>query len=55
VPGGTTVWAAESDPVSLDPIVDSGFAATQAFEHSYESLTGYDSQLNIVPNLAESW
>jgi peptide/nickel transport system substrate-binding protein len=55
VAGGTTVWAAESDPVSLDPIVDSGFAATQAFEHSYESLTGYDSQLNIVPALAESW
>jgi peptide/nickel transport system substrate-binding protein len=55
VAGGTTVWAAESDPVSLDPIVDSGFAATQVFEHSYESLTGYDSQLNIVPVLAESW
>ncbi len=55
VAGGTTVWAAESDPVSLDPIVDSGFAATQVFEHSYESLTGYDSQLNIVPALAESW
>ncbi len=53
--GGTTVWAAESDPVSLDPIVDSGFAATQAFEHSYESLTGYDENLNIVPALAESW
>ncbi|HEY7030427.1 MAG TPA: ABC transporter substrate-binding protein [Thermomicrobiales bacterium] len=55
VAGGTSIWAAESDPVSLDPIVDSGFAATQAFEHSYESLTGYDSQLNIVPALAESW
>ncbi|MBX3069121.1 MAG: hypothetical protein KF883_01335 [Thermomicrobiales bacterium] len=53
--GGSSVWAAESDPVSLDPIVDSGFAATQAFEHSYESLTGYDSNLNIVPALAESW
>ena len=55
VAGGTSVWAAESDPVSLNPITNSNFASTQAFEHSYESLTAYDSQLNIIPSLAESW
>ena len=54
-PGGTTVWAAESDPVSLNPLTNSAFQSTQGFEHSYESLTGYDSKLNIVPALAERW
>jgi peptide/nickel transport system substrate-binding protein len=55
VAGGESIWAAESDPVSLNPITNSNFASTQGFEHSYESLTAYDSQLNIVPALAESW
>lgn len=53
--GGSSVWAAESDPVSMNPITNSNFASTQGFEHCYESLTAYDSQLNIVPALAESW
>jgi peptide/nickel transport system substrate-binding protein len=53
--GGESVWAAESDPVALNPITNSNFASTQGFEHCYESLTAYDSQLNIVPALAESW
>lgn len=55
VSGGESIWAAESDPVSLNPITNSNFASTQGFEHCYESLTAYDSQLNIVPSLAESW
>lgn len=55
VAGGTSVWAAESDPVALNPITNSNFASTQAFEHAYESLTAYDSELNILPSLAESW
>jgi peptide/nickel transport system substrate-binding protein len=53
--GGVTTWAAESDPVSLNPITNSNFSSTQGFEHSYESLTGYDAKLNIVPALAERW
>ena len=55
VAGGTSIWAAESDPVALNPITNSNFASTQAFEHAYESLTAYDSELNILPSLAESW
>lgn len=55
VTGGSSVWAAESDPVSLNPITNSNFASTQGFEHVYESLTAYDSDLNILPGLAESW
>lgn len=54
-PGGESIWAAESDPVALNPITNSNFASTQGFEHCYESLTAYDADLNIVPSLAESW
>lgn len=53
--GGSSVWAAESDPVSLNPITNSNFSSTQGFEHCYESLVAYDSDLNLVPALAESW
>lgn len=53
--GGTSVWAAESDPVALNPITNSNFASTQGFEHCYESLTAYNSKLEIIPSLAESW
>ncbi len=55
VAGGSSIWASESDPVALNPITNSNFASTQAFEHSYESLTAYDADLQIIPALAESW
>ncbi|HEV8676951.1 MAG TPA: ABC transporter substrate-binding protein [Methylomirabilota bacterium] len=54
-PGGTSVWAAETDPVHLNPVTNSNFSSTQGFEHCYESLTAFDSSLNIVPALAERW
>ncbi len=54
-PGGRSIWAAESDPVSLNPITNSLFASVQGFEHCYESLTAYDAKMNIVPALAQSW
>jgi peptide/nickel transport system substrate-binding protein len=53
--GGSSVWAAETDPVHLNPITNSNFSSTQGFEHCYESLTAFDSSLNIVPALAERW
>ncbi len=53
--GGASVWAAETDPVALNPITNSNFSSTQGFEHSYESLTAFDARLNIVPALAERW
>ena len=55
ISGGESIWAAESDPVALNPITNSNFASTQGFEHCYESLTAYDAKLNIIPSLAESW
>jgi peptide/nickel transport system substrate-binding protein len=53
--GGVSVWAAETDPVALNPITNSNFSSTQGFEHCYESLTAFDAALNIVPALAERW
>jgi peptide/nickel transport system substrate-binding protein len=54
-PGGSSVWAAETDPVALNPITNSNFSSTQGFEHCYESLTAFDATLKIVPALAERW
>jgi peptide/nickel transport system substrate-binding protein len=54
-PGGASVWAAETDPVALNPITNSNFSSTQGFEHCYESLTAFDAGLKIVPALAERW
>ena len=54
-PGGVSVWAAETDPVALNPITNSNFSSTQGFEHCYESLTAFDARLQIVPALAERW
>src|SRR5262245_42709645 len=54
-PGGVSVWAAETDPVALNPITNSNFSSTQGFEHCYESLTAFDAKAQIVPALAERW
>lgn len=55
VPGGSMVWAQELDPVSLDPHKTSNFSTVQGIEHTYQSLTMYDEELNVIPCLAESW
>jgi hypothetical protein len=36
-PGGASVWAAEADPVALNPITTRNFSSTQGFEHCYEA------------------
>jgi ABC-type transport system substrate-binding protein len=43
------------DPVSLDPHTTSNFSTVQGIEHTYQSLTMYDEELNVIPCLAESW
>ena len=53
--GGMLSAAQEVDPVQLDPNTSSNFSALQAYEHVYESLTGYDEKTNIIPALAEKW
>jgi peptide/nickel transport system substrate-binding protein len=55
VSGGSMVWAQELDPVSLDPHTTSNFSTVQGIEHTYQSLTMYDENLNVIPCLAESW
>lgn len=39
----------------MDPATASNFSALQAYEHVYESLTGYDEKTAIIPALAEKW
>jgi len=53
--GGTLMAAAEVDPVSLDPHNNSNFSSAQAYEHIYESLTGYSDKNQIIPQLATKW
>ncbi|MDP8922056.1 MAG: ABC transporter substrate-binding protein, partial [Chloroflexota bacterium] len=53
--GGMLIAAQEVDPVQLDPATSSNFSALQAYEHIYESLTGYDEATKVVPALAERW
>lgn len=53
--GGMLAAAQEVDPISLDPYTDANFSAVQAYEHVYESLTGYNENTNVVPALAQKW
>jgi peptide/nickel transport system substrate-binding protein len=55
-PGGSTVWTAEVDPVTLDPWKSSNFSSAQAWgDLTYQSLTMFDENLKVIPGLAESW
>lgn len=55
-PGGSVVWAAEADPLDLDPFAATGFAALAAWgDLTYQSLVMFDENLKIVPCLAEAW
>ena len=54
--GGSVVWAADADPVSLDPYAATSDAALQAWgDVTYQSLTMFDDKLRVVPALAEAW
>ena len=55
-PGGTVVWAAEADPLDLDPYAATGAAAMAAWgDLTYQSLVMFDENMKIVPCLAEAW
>jgi peptide/nickel transport system substrate-binding protein len=53
--GGTLYAAQDVDPVSLDPHTNANLSALQGYEHMYESLTGYDETMRVVPALATRW
>jgi peptide/nickel transport system substrate-binding protein len=49
-------WAAEADPVNLDPHTSASFSSVQTWgDLTYQSLVMFDEHLEIVPCLAEAW
>ena len=55
-PGGKSVWAAEADPVDLDPHTVTTLASVQAWgDLVYQGLIMFNERLKLVPCLAESW
>jgi peptide/nickel transport system substrate-binding protein len=54
--GGALVWAAEADPVDLDPLGSGGAASLAVWaDLAYQSLVMFDENLRLTPCLAESW
>ncbi|MCA9861371.1 MAG: ABC transporter substrate-binding protein [Thermomicrobiales bacterium] len=54
-PGGVLTYAREGDADSLDPHKTTTTLSWQVHSQLYESLTAFDADGNIVPNLAKSW
>lgn len=53
--GGTLVVAISQDPGNLNPAITTSGGTHTASEIIYNSLVRYDENLEIVPDLAESW
>src|SRR4029453_3013795 len=53
--GGTLQVAWESDVTGLDPHLSPGIQAYRAVGNLFNSLITIDTELNYVPDLAESW
>lgn len=54
-PGGTLRMAFSADAEGLDPAKVSSFSSITGFENVYSSLLRFDKDMNIVPELAETW
>jgi peptide/nickel transport system substrate-binding protein len=54
-PGGTLRVAYEADITGLDPHVSFGLQAWYVSGSLFNSLVTIDAELNVVPDLAESW
>jgi peptide/nickel transport system substrate-binding protein len=54
-PGGTLTAAIGADPVNLDPHLSSAYSTFQVLENVYNQLVGLDADLQVIPELAESW
>ncbi|MFN8593152.1 MAG: ABC transporter substrate-binding protein [Thermomicrobiales bacterium] len=54
-PGGTLTYARDGDADSLDPHKTTTTLSWQVQGQIYETLTAFDADGNIVPNLAKSW
>ncbi|MBX3065021.1 MAG: ABC transporter substrate-binding protein [Anaerolineae bacterium] len=53
--GNVLVMARAADTTGLDPHTQTAFASLRLLELIYEPLVSLDANLNIVPDLAESW
>ena len=53
--GGTLVAAYATDAKGIDPHTATNFTAFRIIELTYDTLLGFDKDLNIVPGLADSW
>jgi ABC-type transport system substrate-binding protein len=54
-PGGTLKVAWEADVTGLDPYLSPGVQAWHTVGNLFSSLVTVDTNLNYVPDLAESW
>jgi ABC-type transport system substrate-binding protein len=54
-PGGTLRVAWEADITGLDPHLSFGMQARHVVGNLFNSLVTIDAELNVVPDLAESW
>ncbi|MDZ7801930.1 MAG: ABC transporter substrate-binding protein [Trueperaceae bacterium] len=53
--GGTLTVGMQADPVGLDPHITNATSTRNMLENVYDTLVAFDSSLQIVPGLAESW
>src|SRR5262249_54885845 len=53
--GGTLVYAASADAVSLDPPNQSDSVSAAGILMLYEGLVSFTAEMAFVPRLAESW
>jgi ABC-type oligopeptide transport system substrate-binding subunit len=54
-PGGVLRVGMQADPVGLDPHITNATSTRNMLENAYDTLVMFDSNLRIVPALAESW
>lgn len=53
--GGSLTAAMQVDATSLDPHMNSSYSSTLVIEQVYNGLIQFDADMNILPDLAESW
>lgn len=53
--GGVLRAGFQTDPVGLDPHITNATATRNLLENTYDTLVRFDSSLQILPGLAESW
>ncbi|HXI95915.1 MAG TPA: ABC transporter substrate-binding protein, partial [Candidatus Acidoferrum sp.] len=53
--GGTLVVGRTADIDLLDPHKATAFQTVQSLEQIYDTLVGFDKDLNLIPRLATKW